>query len=82
MQPAPITGSDCSSGDGHTDEDDAAYARRLQDEADREHYARLIDGHGTLEAALQGGVTSQVIWPVCHVWRVESVRDLLMNELP
>ncbi|CAL5218851.1 g582 [Coccomyxa viridis] len=42
------------SGDGHSDEDDAAYARRLQDQADREHYARLMDGHGTLEAALQG----------------------------
>ena len=51
-----MIGSGCSSGDGHTDQDDAAYARRLQDEADREHYARLIDGHGTLEAALQGGV--------------------------
>ena len=70
VQPAPMIGSGCSSGDGHTDEDDAAYARRLQDEADREHYARLIDGHGTLEAALQGGVTSQVIWPVCQVWRI------------
>ena len=46
----------CISGDGHSDEDDAAYARRLQDQADREHYARLMDGHGTLEAALQGGV--------------------------
>lgn len=50
-------------GDGHSEEDDAAYARRLQDEADREHYARLIDGHGTLEAALQGGVLlAQEFW--------------------
>ena len=51
-----MTGIVCIPGDGHLDEDDAAYARRLQEEADREHYARLIDGHGTLEAALQGGV--------------------------
>ena len=56
MRLALLTGARCVSGDGHSDEDDAAYARRLQDEADREHYARMIDGHGALEAALQGGV--------------------------
>ena len=65
-------------GDGHSEEDDAAYARRLQNEADREHYARLIDGHGTLEAALQGGVhPAQDLWssyclPVMHIGAASS----------
>ena len=40
------------------DGDDEAFARRLQEEADREHYARLIEltgGHSDLEAAFRGG---------------------------
>jgi len=53
--------SQMSAGDGHTDEDDEAFARRLQEEADREHYARLIEltgGNGTLEAAFREGAVS------------------------
>ena len=45
-------------GEGHIDEDDEAFARRLQEEADREHYARLIEltgGGGSLEAAFREG---------------------------
>ena len=45
-------------GEGHINEDDEAFARRLQEEADREHYARLIEltgGGGSLEAAFREG---------------------------
>lgn len=59
-----------SAGDGNTDEDDEAFARRLQEEADREHYARLIEltGNGTLEAAFREGTRPTSIIPT-HLLR-------------
>ncbi|CAK0779108.1 hypothetical protein CVIRNUC_004697 [Coccomyxa viridis] len=50
---ADLSGEGCEEEDG----DDEAFARRLQEEADREHYARLIEltgGHSDLEAAFRG----------------------------
>ena len=75
-----MTGIGCFSGDGITDEDDEAYARRLQDEADREHYARLIDGSSAL--ALQGGVLP-ALYSCMTLWCDDMHREsVLPNELP
>jgi hypothetical protein len=54
---------DCA-GEGQIDEDDEAFARRLQDAADREHYARLIEltgSGGSLEAAFREGGEPQLL---------------------
>ena len=64
-----IHGGQCA-GEGCEEEDgdDEAFARRLQEEADREHYARLIEltgGHSDLEAAFRGGVCGLTLLTHC-----------------
>ena len=70
-------------GEGHEEDDgdDEAFARRLQEEADREHYARLIEltgGHSDLEAAFRGGVCGLALL----LTALQPSQNLLADEMP